>query len=480
MNKTKVILFFLFVILILSGLSLANYYSNPSAAITYTLNPDGSVKVHEEIVFDIFCSSSDCYHELYTWHPQGLSISSPFGYCKETNCKFFTQYNQGKYELVLRKDEGFSRGRYTAVFDYVLNGEILEQKDTAQFFYKIWYDQWPNQIGDLKIEVIFPNPINNITYFIHAKPYYKVENRTNSIFISASDYPANSYLEINALMPKEWFSNLRKAPNYMSKEEIVSQYYYDKEKGRYAPNYMSKEEIIKGEQECRTFCDISFFDIFFWGFVIFLLFPYISLIIIYFIYGREQYNPEVEALPPYIRNIEEIDSDLSPIYARSYLEPGFANNQDAMGQAIAGEILFLVNEGYLEIKEEKKRGLLGQYNEYYLKIVEGKDTSKLNEAQKKLISFIKKYSVNGYFSFTNPSGSKNFIENAFFSRIIVDIEKDIEKLVNNLNSIVSRYLKDKNAIDTSGRDLYRKIASILSTIIFIIFPFLTILTLKAI
>lgn len=220
-QKSFIIFIFSLTLLLTFGLSFAKMYYNPSADVIYTLNADGSVNVHEEIVYSISCSPSDCYHELYTWHPPSLKIINASGYCIETDCRFYTQYNNGNYELVLRKDEGFKTGTYTAVFDYVLPEEILEQKDIAQFFYKVWYDQWPKDIGRLQITLVLPNPVSGTLLYTHNSTSSQINVVGNKIEIFAENYPSNNYYEVNLLMPKNWFTSLRKADNYMTREEII-------------------------------------------------------------------------------------------------------------------------------------------------------------------------------------------------------------------------------------------------------------------
>ncbi|MEM4295306.1 MAG: DUF2207 domain-containing protein [Candidatus Anstonellales archaeon] len=317
MNKKAKVnaLLIIFTTLFMLSLSFSKFYSNPYANLVYTLNKDGSITVHEEIVYDISCPTSDCYHELYTWHPSDISISSASGKCLETTCSFFTSFNGQRYEMILRKEGGFTTGRYSAVFDYTIKSEILEQKDVAQFFYKVWYDQWEKDVDDLKITINIPGYVNDTIYFIHPnKSTISTNAYDNKIIISSYKHPANQYLEINLLMPKEWFSNLRKADNYMT-----------------------KDDIIRGE----TLSNLSDALIFFMN-VIVLILPFLSFIIIYFLYGRDEDFPELKMLPEYIRDISEIDEKLSPSEAALLLK-GFGNiiENNELSNIITAEIMEL-------------------------------------------------------------------------------------------------------------------------------------------
>jgi len=151
----------------LFNLIFAEGFSNPNAEIYYKLNPDGTIDITENIGYDLFCDF--CFHELYTWHPDDIKIKNASGYCINANCSFFTKHNKNNrtFELILRNDKGFKAGFYRAIFTYTIDEEILEQKDVAQFFYKVWDDKWPESVSELNIYIIFPGDVDDVKYFTH-------------------------------------------------------------------------------------------------------------------------------------------------------------------------------------------------------------------------------------------------------------------------------------------------------------------------
>ncbi|MCX8202246.1 MAG: DUF2207 domain-containing protein [Candidatus Micrarchaeota archaeon] len=425
-------LMFLISLAIFANLSFAKSYVNPSANLIYQLNADGTVNVHEEIVYSISCPSSDCFYELYTWHPSSLEIVDASGYCKETDCVFYTQYNKGNYELVLRKETGFKTGVYTAVFDYTLKGEILEQKDAAQFFYKIWYDQWPKQISKLTMKIILPGPVSDVVFFTHNSTPSSIYAGGNEISLVAENYPANSYYEINLLMPKEWFNNLR-----------------------IATNYMTKEEIIRGEERYLGQTNNNFLSLLSMLYTILLILaPLALLLYLYYTYGKEEDFPELNSLPPYVRDISEIDKDIPPTEAAVLLNPISANKKDLelISRVIAAETMELIRLGYLEVEEREIRGIIGSNKKIEFTIVPNKDPAGLTEIQKTILDFMKSnLESNGKFSFERDFGLsfEAFSASQKYKYLFIG-------LVNNLFAKAVGILKSKNYIDMTGVNLMNR------------------------
>ncbi|MEM3369544.1 MAG: DUF2207 domain-containing protein [Candidatus Micrarchaeia archaeon] len=424
-----IIVFMLFFFLI--QLSFAKDYSNPSATIAYTLNKNGTINVHEEIVYSISCPTSDCYHELYTWHPKSLKIESASGYCIETQCRFYTQYNQGRYELVLRKDDGFKSGTYTAVFDYTLPEEILEQKDAAQFFYKVWYDQWPKDIGTLRITIVLPNSGSETLLYTHNSTSSQINTIENKIEIVAENYPSNNYYEVNLLMPKSWFTSLRKADNYMAREEIIK-----------------KEENYLGQQNDTGI--IGLFSIIY-GFIL-VIFPLLLFIYLYLVYGKDENLPELQSLPPYIRDISEVGDDISPTEAAILLSPIASNqvNPDFLSHIIAAETMELIRLGYLQAEERETKEIFGASKKIDLIPVADMDTSKLTDIQRTVLEFIKSNLENGRFSYDKGKLRSYEIDsfysaNAFRFAFLGFANGLIAKCIN--------LVKSKNYIDVTGQNL---------------------------
>jgi uncharacterized membrane protein len=455
-SRASIFSLFLFSLLLLSlsNFVFAKSFSNPSVDAYYKLNPDGTVSVTEKITYNIVCSG-DCFHELYTWHPKEMKITNASGYCIGADCRFFTQYNQGRYELVLRKDDGFASGKYIVVFNYVLEGEILKQKDASQFFYKLWYNEWPNQIDNLNIRVEFPGSLDQITYFIHPPGKSSItvtKESENTLYIQSINHPANQYLEINAVMPIGWFSNLRKADNYMT-----------------------AAEIIKGEQEYIASGGSSLKDVFIYYLVwLVMLSPILVILVLYYVYGREQEFPEINTLPTYIRDISEI-GDLSPSKAAILLESGIPMPE--LSRVIAAEIMELVRLGYLETVEKEittvpvvniKSKIIA------FKPVEGKDLNKLTHIQRRILEFIRNNLVDGTFSFEEYEKSLRTF--GFDVNALTQTYKRRLQFKNfyfGLKSSVDSIL-DKTYIDRTGADLAGKFFVVYLILGFSLFFFLNV------
>ncbi|MCX6773170.1 MAG: DUF2207 domain-containing protein [Candidatus Micrarchaeota archaeon] len=207
-----------FILLLLLPFAYAKEYSIPNAEVYYSLQHDGSVQVQERITYSL----SGDFHELYLQKPTDLQIRDSSGYCEgRGSCTFRTQYNEGYHELVLA--DNFGSGTVTVVFKYTIDGEILEQQDSAQFFYKLWGDTWSQPVGELSAYVIAPQGVEiaDGAYFFHSQNQLNVQLEGSQLIAMSSNHPANTYLEVNVLLPKEAFANLRRAPNYMTRQQIM-------------------------------------------------------------------------------------------------------------------------------------------------------------------------------------------------------------------------------------------------------------------
>ncbi len=416
------------------------YSSDFNATIIYQLNPDGTFDVYESITYNL--SGCDLCFYLYTY-PSTVKIRNASGYCINANCRFFTKNYEDRLELILRNDEGFKEGFYIAVFSYTIDEEILEQKDVAQFFYKVWHGQgyigssenttyiiFP---GEINIYITFPGDVDEVKYFIHPiEAGYISVNKIdrNTLHIKSINHPPNQYIEINALMPKKWFRKLKKADRYMS-----------------------AEEIIRGE-EFHIFIRKGILLIM----IFFLFSPIVVAAFIYLKYGREE-PFDIKDIPPYIRDISEIGK-LSPAEATLLLNPSTVINHGIVYfyDIITAEFLELYRLGYLDIVEKEITDTSAIFNKkrkvIALKPIEGKDLSKLTEIQRSLYEFIINNSKNGSFSFEEV-----FIDENARMRVKQIVEKLEEKISE---------MPEEKYMDKTGIEMLRKFAVFY---IFILFTF---------
>ncbi|MEM3369523.1 MAG: DUF2207 domain-containing protein [Candidatus Micrarchaeia archaeon] len=436
-NRQKLEVEFVLLIFLILPIIYAQTYSNPTAFVIYKLNSDGTINVHEEITFYLYCTPYNCYHELYTWHPLLLNIKNESGRCVETNCRFYTNLGIGRYEMVLRKDEGFRSGIYTAIFEYTLPEEILEQKDTAQFFYKIWYDEWPKEIGKLNIKIVLPGPASETVFYTHNFTESQINIKENQIEIIAFNYPSERYYEINLLMPKEWFSKLRKPFIVMTKEQII------KGEDDYLTGNRFEDKILRWLDETQLLKIIA---------ALFLLFPFLMFVYLYFVYGKEREDPEVQSLPPYIRDISDIGEDMTPSEAALLLRPNYSSDMESglVNRIITAEIMELIRLGYLKLKEEEEKSLFGKTKKVFLIPVEDKDITNLSDVQKTIFSFIKRNLKDGKFSFDIKYHKENGLFSSFFTS---EYEFDLLNLIDNVSKQSFEIIKSKRYLNFKGNKI---------------------------
>ncbi|MFH1471233.1 MAG: DUF2207 domain-containing protein [Candidatus Micrarchaeota archaeon] len=389
--------------LISASFAASKEYQIPSANLNYKLNPDGTIDVHQEITYRF---SSGTFSELYIRLPPDLQIAEPTGHCTEKQCSFRTQMNEGWRELVL--SSSFSAGqRETAVFEYKLRDNVLAQRDSAQFFFKLWGDQWQKQVGTLTAVVEFPGDASKITYFTH--PYdilYEVRTQSNSITIVSPNHPAETYLEVNFLMPKEWFSGLPNAKNFMTSQEIIE----------------GEKSGIEFEKKMEEIGLIL-------GFTVLLLVP-LALLVCYGLFGGEVplvklgYQAIYEHEPP---------GTLSPTAAAKLI--GRGNN----GDYIAAEILNLVQNKFIALEQATaKGGFLGLGKETIVVmrlLKKDEEASSLEPHQKEVFSFLWRLADNGTVT------SKRFAEVSKQTSYLLEFSRLEKSLYNSFDR--RRYLNMK-------------------------------------
>ncbi len=371
----------LIILFCLISLVAAKSYSIQSAQVDYYLNPDGTVRVTERITYSL----SGSFTELFRQLPTDMKILNSSGYCEGKQCTFYTQLNQGYFELVLKSN--YVNEQVTVFFDYVIDDQILAQKDASQFFYKLWGDKSEEGIGKLTATVHLPGSTSGTKYFIHpASEKITATANGNEIMINSFSHPAKTYLEINLLMPQSWFSNLPQAKNYMTKQEIET-----------------------GEKEYTE--DLKTFGMLFFLFslAMSLVLP-IFFLINYWFYGREKPIESLGFFGPYEH---EPPSDLSPAEAQYLLDHSVNSN------SLSGELLYLVQKKYLKMEEIEIEvaELLGKKKKKVIcfSIIEEQNIEQLKSYQKNILNFIKN-SFNGRFIAEEVQKKNKSLEYATFYR----------------------------------------------------------------
>lgn len=355
--------FIIALLLLLATAAFAKSYSIPEARVDYYLQENGDVQVTQSITYSL----SGSFGELYIQLPTDLRIESAGGYCEERqSCVFRTQINEGWRELVLA--DNYQGGKVATVFKYTLKGEVLAQKDTAQFFYKLWGDQWDKPVGKLTASVHMPPGAQYTDYYVHPPMGdYEVADRKSSLSIVSINHPANTYLEANLLFPKSGLQQLPNAGNYMSAQEIR-----DGEM-KYADSERQKKEM-------QAYA--------IWLYIAAALVIPLAFAALYLKFGTEKplsYQGIYEREPP---------SDLTPAEAAYLLE------RQQAPSAWSGEILWLAYKGYLKSEERKGRNKVLfidiEDKSFYLTLLKKQgEYASLKPHQARLMDFLWGISNNG-------------------------------------------------------------------------------------
>ncbi len=416
----KILVFVVLIFLVISSNAKEFYLKN--AYVEYNINPDGIINVKQEIDYHL----EGCFKELYIQKPPSLSIYNAKGSCIGAECTFRVdephESISGDRELILALKEGSNCDREVkAVFEYDIK-VLRKNKDHVQFFYKLWGSGWSKDV-QLKAKVTLPGESKDVIYYIHPRYIdYKINAEGNTIEIEGHQ-PSETFLEINLLMPVEWFN---KNAYYIetsnkTKEEIAEIEKEDERKEK-------EEELI--EKILLALYLISF------------LLPPLLFVIIYYIYGRELskekvgYLNEYEYYPPY---------EMSAAEASFYLEGNIGNN------ALPATIMMLAYKGYVDIKEDKKK------KDVLIKIREPKFKKKLSWDEEEVLKLLKKNAKDGIVSI------KEFKEKNTYNKEFALWYKDWVKEI--------KEKKIKKDLDTTGTKIYNIIAFIGFGISFIM-PFL--------
>lgn len=237
LKRNQILLFLVFAIFIFPTVS-ARSFAIINYDINYTLEQSGLISVSEKLDYKL----SGCYKELFLKRPN-LEIMDPSGYCQGAECSFeYKQKNtkSGDPELILKGK--FCDTTVTANFNYSIAHQIRAIEDGTQFYYQV-YPGKTSVSTNANINIIFPGDLNQTTRFIHSKDYQS--NITENILNISKHVYAYEIIEVNILMPKEWFNqdNLYHYPERTyAKEQIINEEpNWQEDYDRYTIEHVKKE-----------------------------------------------------------------------------------------------------------------------------------------------------------------------------------------------------------------------------------------------
>ena len=385
----------------------AKDYSLDSASVDYVIARDGSVRVYENVTYSL----SGCFNELFVQLPPkyvfegrtyDFTINNANGYCVGASCVFRVDQAgssvSGDTELVLALSDNKCDSTVSAVYYYEFSQVILGSDD-AQFYYKLWGDKWDKPV-DLTASVTLPGDAGSTQYFIHPWGLKTDASTSGNTLTIKTHQPANTFLEINILMPKNWFE----------------------QKGNYFVSTRTKQNIIDAEDFDRSNYDLLkniIEPLVIAGNLILAVLPIILFVLIYYRYGREIPAEELG----YSSDVYERD----PPSGHLPEEAGFFLHGDFQEKAFVAGLMYLVYKKYLDIQERS--------GEVFIQIRKAADAD-LKEHQRVLLDIVN-YKAKGateldFKVFRERSHDEKLFEKYTGWKATLEKETGINKYIDNM------------------------------------------------
>jgi len=397
-------------------LSIDNY------SIDYTLNKDGLVNVSEKLQYTL----TGCYTELYLQKPTSLNILNASGFCENKDCSFrhdLTGTPTGDQELVLKSS--YCDETVNVNFSYDLSGVINELQDGNFQFYYFLYGKDTAYPTNLYVSLTAPGDLNQSEYFIHSKDY-SIEIKKNQMSIF-KPVIANEPIEINLLMPKEWFTKTEyiKSDNFTVSEVKILEKDWNKD-------YESYINSITPFSKSKKITIIIFS----------LLIPILGFFLIWRRYGKEISREKINFFEEYQRELPFKEHD--PLIANYYVSEKFSKNW------FSSAIMYLVWKGVYILEKEE--------DDYFLKRTDKKIT--LPKYIFMIDSFLSNHFLNYRFNVNEIkrrlTGSisltsnvfDQYVENKNFQKEFLELHKTIKSDYDEL------FYNNKNEYDKKGVKIY--------------------------
>jgi len=436
-NQFKLILFTIILLAFITPTISARSFSVSSVDINYTLNQNGIVNVSEKWDYDLV----GCYKELYIQKPNDLVILNPSGYCTGSSCEFIykpTDTVSGEKELILRGD--YCDTSVTAYFYYTVDNQISALADGVQFYYKL-YGENTTVPTNTNITLFLPGGANLTTPLIHSKEYNLITDK-NLIVISKSVY-ANEIIEINLLMPKNWFDTT--LPNF-----------YNSEYTNYTISQIKEIDQTWEDDYDRYASSIKPTPVY--VFILVILFPILIIFLIWLIFGREYSRKKVGYFGIFER---DLPGDEDPVKANYFITGEFSKDWFSSGIMYLVwkknfELIKKADDEFILIKTKKEidKNILPDYVfDIYTFLIENYPNGEINLGDLKDRLSGKISSFKNMFS--------NLQKNA-------ELQKDFLKLHKSTKEKCDSWFKKSNLFKSTGYKLVSVISVILFVFLFII------------
>ena len=370
--KQKTLIIILISIFLLASISAASAvdYSLTKAKMDIYVQDDGLLSVNEAITYHFDSSANGVYREIPL--KSGQTIENLEVYVDGAYGEYVV-YNDGNKKVIkvyLYKDSSkkqkISSGtRVKLVLKYDMTNVVKIYNDVGEIQYKVWGDEWEEDLNQLKATVHFPDDTKIQYWWIN--PYNnnaKTSWSGDTLKITSDGVSSGHYIEARAIIPlSEFDSNAPYARhiNKNGKDEIIK----------------IQEDDKKSQETLNTITSI--FD------VIMVLLCAIPGII-YLKFGREpktNYQAIYEHEPP---------TDDPPAYVNAMIGTLSKNVGEVNQQGFQATIMDLIDKGKIGVESEQDTEF-SKTTFLTLKSTEG-----LERYERELIQILQRFEINGRIS----------------------------------------------------------------------------------
>lgn len=358
--KVKIILSTFLFFIMFSQLALSKSYSYDYIKTNLDFNIDGSVIVRQERTYDFVGSFTYAYLDVLKKGVEDVSFLGIIDLDTNESLTYDLQEDSTHTKATWYYSANDQVKRFLIV--YKIEGAVQRYEDVAEFYWKVIEDSHES-IDRLNSYVNLPASSPNLfKVFIHSSASLGELNFSKDFktaIVSMQNIPKDTFVEFRVLANPSIFSGV---------EQI---------------NEKDYENVLNEEKNIFYSPVNSFFNEI-WVIILLSALPIIAFIYFFLKYGRDpkvDYDLTYEQEPP---------SKVPPMALSNLLEGEETKTEirrEAMG--LIATIFDLARRGYLEVMEEKKKRFLGlgeSTEQVFIRTK--KDTSKLEDFEKDILSFL--------------------------------------------------------------------------------------------
>ena len=311
--------------LLVPGAAQAKSYTLPEAAVQVWVNPDGSLRVREQILFDFFGPFTGAYRDIplrkgehvdtigvsengRAYRPGAKTDLGSF----DTAGSFGVETSSNRVRIVWHYSALDERRVFTITYRF--RGLAVAYDDVVDVNMKVWGAHWPVGVSELKAAMALPKPVAlaNKRYRVWGAPEWVngvVDRTREASQLRAVNVPAHQFVELRTVFPRRLLTSTAGARvvkgNGLAKivaeeEHDAADFQHDRDKIQDAKDHIG-----------RTLLTLA----------LLALAPAIAIIfLLWLFFGRERktdYDREYEQFPP-----TETPAALVPPLLRQSTYPG--------------------------------------------------------------------------------------------------------------------------------------------------------------